>query len=104
MDMQVKLLRELFNDALGVSALPLSTPPVSNAIAALCPHCLPILTTTRTLIWSQVKLLRELFNDALGVSAARAVDINTIDGFQVGGKLMKVIVLFCCLLVPNKVC
>lgn len=34
---------------------------------------------------SQVKLLRELFKEALGADQARAVDINTIDGFQVGG-------------------
>lgn len=33
----------------------------------------------------QVSLLRRLFKAALGEEAARMVDINTIDGFQVGG-------------------
>lgn len=33
----------------------------------------------------QVSLLRRLFKAALGDEAAKLVDINTIDGFQVGG-------------------
>ena len=32
----------------------------------------------------QVSLLRRLFRAALGEAAAKLVDINTIDGFQVG--------------------
>lgn len=32
----------------------------------------------------QVSLLRRLFKAALGDEAAKLVDINTIDGFQVG--------------------
>ena len=42
------------------------TPPVCNA----CP---------------QITLLRDLFKKALGPEGAKMVDINTIDGFQVGG-------------------
>ena len=34
--------------------------------------------------WAQVSLLRRLFKAALGDEAAKLVDINTIDGFQVG--------------------
>jgi superfamily I DNA and/or RNA helicase len=32
----------------------------------------------------QVQLLRSLFEQALGEEGAKHVDINTIDGFQVG--------------------
>lgn len=35
--------------------------------------------------WLQVKLLKDLFRQALGDEGAVRVDINTIDGFQVGG-------------------
>ena len=35
---------------------------------------------------AQVSLLRRLFKAALGDEAAKLVDINTIDGFQVGSK------------------
>ena len=35
------------------------------------------------LLW-QVKLLQQSFKTALGEEGARMVDINTIDGFQVG--------------------
>jgi hypothetical protein len=38
---------------------------------------------------AQARLLRELFDAALGgQAAARAVDVNTIDGFQVGSFLL----------------